>query len=171
MKKYLLLILVCWSGTVMAQMEAARKINPEYLHETRIKSDPPTIWQTIRDLPKVKDYSNGAITEVNIRTVGGTQFRDLVFADGRKRTDEIEQVHDTYKFFVFRVAAPLPSGVSKAIVTALVESIPDSIGTSVVRWSIIMEGNKSAKKALTDTLVAEIANYEAGLKKLMEQAP
>jgi len=169
MKKYLLLLLVCWSGTAMAQMEAAQRIEPEYLHETRIKNDPPTIWQTIRDLPKVKDYSNGTITEVNIRTVGGTQFRDLVFADGRKRTDEIEQIHDTYKFFVFHVAAPLPSGVSKAIVTALVESLPDSIGTSVVRWSIIMEGNKSAKKALTDTLVAEIANYEAGLKKLMEK--
>ncbi|MGE7775009.1 hypothetical protein ACQKLP_09805 [Chitinophaga sp. NPDC101104] len=171
MKKYLLMFLVCWSGTAMAQMGAAQKIVPEYLHETRIKSDPPAIWQTIRDLPKVKDYSNGTITEVNIRSVGGTQFRDLVFADGRKRTDEIEQIHDAYKFFVFHVAAPLPTGVSKAIVTALVESLPDSKDTSVVRWSIIMEGDKSARKALTDTLVAEIANYEAGLKKLMEQAP
>lgn len=152
----------------MAQMGAAQKVVPEYLHETRIKNNPPAIWETIRDLPKVKDYSNGMITEVNIRTEGGSQFRDLVFADGRKRTDEIEQVHDTYKFFVFHIAAPLTPGVSKAIVTALVESHPEIKGTSVVRWSIIMEGDKSAKKALTESLTAEIANYEAGLKKLLE---
>ncbi|MGX5817177.1 hypothetical protein ACWKWU_03225 [Chitinophaga lutea] len=168
MKKYLLLLLICWSGTAMAQMGAAQKVVPEYLHETRIKNDPPKIWQTIRDLPKVKDYSNGMITEVNIRTEGGTQFRDLVFADGRKRTDEIEQIHDIYKFFVFHISAPQTPGVSKAIVTALVESLPDSQDTSVVRWSIIMEGNKAAKKALTDSLIAEIGQYEAGLKKLLE---
>lgn len=168
MKKYLLLLLICWSGSAMAQMGAAQKVTPEYLHETRIKNDVPTIWQTIRDLPKVKEYSNGMITAVTIRTTGGTQFRDLEFADGRKRTDEIQQVHEAYKFFVIEVSTPLPSGVTKAIVTALVESIPDSKDTSLVRWSIIMDGDKSAKKALTDSLIAEIANYEAGLKKLLE---
>ncbi|WP_298710825.1 hypothetical protein [Chitinophaga sp.] len=168
MKKYLLWLLLCWSGTAMAQMEAARKVTPEYLHETRINNHPPDIWQVIRDLPKVKDYSNGMISEVNIRTERGTQYRDLVFADGSKRTDEIQQVHETYKFFVVQISSPLPAGVTKAIVTALVESIPGSKGTSVVRWSIIMEGEKAAKKALTDSLTAEIANYEAGLKKLLE---
>ncbi len=168
MKKYLLLLMICWSGAAAAQMQAAQKVTPEYRHETRIKSDPPAIWQIIRDMPKVKDYSNGMITGVNIRTTGGTQFRDLEFADGRKRTDEIEQVHETYKFFVFQVSAPLVPGVTKAIVTVLVESLPDSKDTSVVRWSIIMDGDKSAKKVLTDSLIAEIANYEAGLKKLLE---
>lgn len=168
MKKYLLGLLLCWSGTAIAQMEAAQKVTPEYLHETRINNHPPDIWQVIRDLPKVKDYSNGMITEVNIRTERGTQYRDLVFADGRKRTDEIEQVQETYKFFVFQISSPLPAGVTKAIITALVESIPGSKGTSVVRWSIIMDGEKAAKKALTDSLTAEIANYEAGLKKLLE---
>lgn len=168
MKKFLVLLLVCWSGAATAQMEAAQKVVPEYLHETRIQADPPKVWQTIRDLSKVKDYANGMIAEVNIRTQGGTWFRDLVFADGRKRTDEIEQVHDVYKFFVFHVHAPLTPGVSKAIVTALVESLPGSKGTSVIRWSIIMEGDKSAKKILTDSLIAEIANYEAGLKELLE---
>ncbi len=97
----------------MAQMGEAQKVVPEYLHETLIKSDPPKIWQTIRDLPKVKDYSNGTVSEVIIRTTGGTQYRDITFSDGRKRTDEIEQVHDVYKFFVFQISTPLPLAFPK----------------------------------------------------------
>ncbi|MBC9929183.1 SRPBCC family protein [Chitinophaga qingshengii] len=168
MKRLLLLVLICWSSVSMAQMQAAQKIIPDYTHETQVKSTPVKIWRVIRDLPQVKEYSNGMIREVNIRTVNDTKFRDLVFSDGRKRTDEIEQVHDQYKFFVFHVQDPLPAGIRKAVVTALVESLPDKDDVSVVRWSIILEGDKSGRKPLVETLSAEIANYEAGLKKMLE---
>ncbi|MBV7533986.1 hypothetical protein [Chitinophaga sp. sic0106] len=168
MKQLFTLLLICCSMAAMAQIQAAQKIIPEYLHESQIKSTPVKIWRTIRDLPKAKEYSNGMIKEIDIRTVGQVSYRDLVFADGTKRTDEIEQVHDQYKFFVFNIQDPLPKGVSKAIITALVESRPDNDDVAVVRWSIIMEGDKSARKPLVESLTAEIANYEAGLKKLLE---
>ncbi|NIG56764.1 hypothetical protein [Chitinophaga sp. Cy-1792] len=168
MKKLLTLLLICCSTAVMAQMQAAQKIIPDYTHETQIKSTPVKIWRVVRDLPQVKDYSNGTIKEVNIRTVGETRYRDLVFTDGHKRTDEIEQVHEQYKFFVFHVLDPLPAGITKAIVTALVESSATNDDMAVVRWSIILEGDKSARKPLVETLSAEIGNYEAGLKKLLE---
>lgn len=168
MKRLLLLLCVCWSGVSMAQMAAAKKIIPDYTHETQIKSTPVKIWRVIRDLPQVKEYSNGMVREVNVRTVNDTKYRDLTFSDGRKRTDEIEQIHDQYKFFVFHVQDPLPAGISKAIVTALVESMPDKDDVSVVRWSIILEGDKAGRKPLVDSLSAEIANYEAGLKKMLE---
>ncbi|WP_212003814.1 hypothetical protein [Chitinophaga sp. HK235] len=168
MKKLLLLLLTCWSSMAMAQMQAAKRIIPDYTHETRIKSTTVKIWRIIRDLPQVKEYSNGTIKEVNIRTVNETRYRDLTFSDGHKRTDEIEQVHESYKFFVFHVLEPLPAGIGKAIVTALVESLPDNDDVSVVRWSIILEGDKAGRKPLVDSLSAEIANYEAGLKKMLE---
>ncbi|MBV8255980.1 MAG: SRPBCC family protein [Chitinophaga sp.] len=168
MKQLLTLLLICCSSVVMAQMQAAQRIIPEYTHDTQIKSTPVKVWRVIRDLPQVKEYSNGTIKEVNIRTVGDTRYRDLVFADGHKRTDEIEQVHEQYKFFVFHIQEPLPQGVTKAIVTALVESAPNSDDVAVIRWSMIMEGDKSARKKLVDILSAEIANYEAGLKKMLE---
>ncbi|RAJ80171.1 hypothetical protein CLV59_105279 [Chitinophaga dinghuensis] len=168
MKKLLTLLLICCSTAVMAQMQAAQRVIPDYTHETQLKSTPVKVWRIIRDLPQVKEYSNGTIKEVTIRNVGETRYRDLVFADGHKRTDEIEQVHEQYKFFVFHILEPLPAGVTKAIVTALVESSPNNDDVAVIRWSMIMEGDKSARKALVESLSAEIASYEAGLKKMLE---
>ncbi|MFB6456447.1 hypothetical protein ACE38W_14335 [Chitinophaga sp. Hz27] len=168
MKQLLTMLLICCSTAVMAQMQAAQKIIPDYTHESQIKSTPVKIWRVVRDLPQVKEYSNGTIKEVNIRSVGETRYRDLVFTDGHKRTDEIEQVHEQYKFFVFHVLEPLPTGITKAIVTALVESSPNNDDVAVVRWSIILEGDKSARKPLVESLSAEIGNYEAGLKKMLE---
>lgn len=168
----LVCLLTCMITTAaMAQeMQAAMKIIPDYTHETFIKNTPVKIWRVIRDLPKVKDYSNGTITAVTITP--GTEdkrIRELTFSDGRKRTDEIEQVHESYKFFVFSVRDPKPQGVNSAMVTALVESLPDKDDTSVVRWSIYLEGDKKLKKPLVDELTKEIGQYEVGLKKLLDQ--
>ncbi|WP_160710794.1 SRPBCC family protein [Chitinophaga solisilvae] len=168
MKKLFTLLLISFSTVAMAQMQAAKKIIPDYTHDTQLKAPPVKIWRIIRDLPQVKEYSNGAIREATIRTVGETRYRDLTFSDGRRRTDEIEQVHESYKFFVFRIKDPLPAGITAATVTALVESLPDRDDVSVVRWGVILEGEKNARKPLVESLTAEIANYEAGLKKLLE---
>jgi hypothetical protein len=153
----------------MAQMQAAKKIIPDYTHETFLKSSPVKIWRVIRNLPQVKDYANGTIKDVQIITEGDTRYRDITFSDNRKRRDIIDQVHESYKFFVFSIVSPLPNGITNATVTALVESLPDKDDVSVVRWSIMLEGDKGNRKPLVDTLSAEIGNYEAGLKKLLEQ--
>ncbi len=168
MKKILTLLFICCSTAVMGQMQAAQKIIPDYTHETLIKSSPVKIWRIIRNLPEVKDYANGTIKDVQIVTENDTRYRDITFTDNRKRRDMIDQVHESYKFFVFSIVSPLPAGIKHATVTALVESLPDKDDTSVVRWSIILEGDKSARKPLVDTLSAEISNYETGLKKLLE---
>jgi len=165
-------LLTCMTTTAaMAQMQAAVKIIPDYTHETFIKNSPVKIWRVIRDLPKVKDYSNGTITAVTINPGQDDKppTRELTFSDGRKRIDEIEQVHESYKFFVFNVRDPRPQGVNRATVTALVESLPDKDDTSVVRWSIYLEGDKKLKKPLVDELTKEIGQYELGLKKLLDQ--
>lgn len=169
MKKILILLLICCSTAAMAQMQAAQKIIPDYTHETLIKSSPVKIWRVIRNLPQVKDYANGTIKDVQIITENDTRYRDITFTDNRKRRDVIDQVHESYKFFVFSIVSPLPAGITHATVTALVESLPDKEDTSVVRWSIMLEGGKGARKPLVDTLSAEISNYETGLKKLLEQ--
>jgi hypothetical protein len=168
MKRIWTLLLICCSTAAMAQMQPAKKIIPDYTHETFIKSSPVKIWRVIRDLPQVKDYSNGTIKDVQIVTENDTRYRDLTFTDNRKRRDIIDQVHESYKFFVFSIVSPLPAGITHATVTALVESLPDKDDTSVVRWSIMLEGDKSNRKPLVDTLSAEIGNYEAGLKKLLQ---
>ncbi|HWV65210.1 hypothetical protein [Chitinophaga sp.] len=168
MKKILTLLFICCCTAVMGQMQAAQKIIPDYTHETLIRSSPVKIWRLIRNLPEVKDYANGTIKDVQIVTENDTRYRDLTFTDNRKRRDMIDQVHESYKFFVFSIVSPLPAGIKHATVTALVESLPDKDDTSVIRWSIILEGNKSARKPLVDTLSAEISNYETGLKKLLE---
>lgn len=169
MKRILTLLLICCSSAVMAQMQAAKKIIPDYTHETFLKSSPVKIWRVIRNLPQVKDYANGTIKDVQIITEGETRYRDITFTDNRKRRDIIDQVHESYKFFVFSIVSPLPNGITNATVTALVESLPDKEDVSVVRWSIMLEGDKGNRKPLVDTLSAEIGNYEAGLKKLLEQ--
>lgn len=168
MKKILTLLFICCSTAVMGQMQAAQKIIPDYTHETLIKSSPVKIWRIIRNLPEVKDYAHGTIKDVQIVTENDTRYRDITFTDNRKRRDMIDQVHESYKFFVFSIVSPLPAGIKHATVTALVESLPDKDDTSVVRWSIILEGDKNARKPLVDTLSAEISNYETGLKKLLE---
>ncbi|MBO9729991.1 MAG: SRPBCC family protein [Chitinophaga sp.] len=168
MKKLWILLLICCSTAAMAQMQAAKKIIPDYTHETVIKAPSVKIWRVIRNLPQVKDYSNGMIKDVQIVTEGETRYRDITFTDNRKRRDVIEQVHESYKFFVFNIQSPLPNGITQATVTALVESQPDKEDSSVVRWSIILEGDKNSRKPLVDTLAAEIGNYEAGLKKMLE---
>ncbi|MBS0029150.1 hypothetical protein ACTJJ0_14465 [Chitinophaga sp. 22321] len=168
MKKILTLLLICCSTAAMAQMQAAQKIIPDYTHETFIKAQPVKIWRTIRNLAQVKDYSNGTIKDVQIITENDTRYRDITFSDNRKRRDIIDQVHESYKFFVYSIVSPLPAGITHATVTALVESLPDKDDSSVVRWSIMLEGNKASRKPLVDTLSAEIASYEAGLKKLLE---
>lgn len=168
MKRILTLLLICCSTAAMAQMQAAKKIIPDYTHETIIKSPPVKIWRIIRNLPQVKDYSNGMIKDVQITGEGENRIREITFADNTKRKDAIEQVHESYKFFVFSIVSPLPAGITHATVTALVESMPDKDDTSVVRWSVILEGDKSSRKPLVDTLSAEIASYETGLKKMLE---
>jgi hypothetical protein len=168
MKKILILLFICCSTAAMAQMQAAKKIIPDYTHETFIQAPPVKIWRVIRNLPQVKDYANGTIKDVQIVTENETRYRDITFTDNRKRRDIIDQVHESYKFFVFSIVSPLPSGITHATVTALVESLPDKEDTSVVRWSIMLEGDKNNRKPLVDTLSAEIASYEAGLKKLLE---
>lgn len=169
MKRILIGLLICCSSAVMAQMQAAKKIIPDYTHETFLKSSPVKIWRVIRNLPQVKDYANGTIKDVQIVTEGDTRYRDITFTDNRKRRDIIDQVHESYKFFVFSIVSPLPNGITNATVTALVESLPDKEDVSVVRWSIMLEGDKGNRKPLVDTLSREIADYEAGLKKLLEQ--
>ncbi|HEY9261071.1 hypothetical protein [Chitinophaga sp.] len=168
MKKVWTLLLICCSTAAMAQMQAAKKIIPDYTHETFIKASPVKIWRTVRNLPEVKDYSNGTIKDVQIVTEGETRYRDITFTDNRKRHDIIDQVNEQYKFFVFSIVSPLPAGITHATVTALVESLPDKEDTSVVRWGIMLEGDRKNRKPLVDTLSAEIANYEAGLRKLLE---
>lgn len=168
MKRIWTLLLICCSTAAMAQMQAAKKIIPDYSHETFIKAPTVKIWRVIRNLPQVKDYSNGTIKDVQIVTENETRYRDITFTDNRKRRDIIDQVHESYKFFVFSIESPLPAGITHATVTALVESLPDKEDSSVVRWSIILEGDKGNRKPLVDTLSAEIASYEAGLKKLLE---
>ena len=168
MKRILTLLLICCSAAAMAQMQPARKIIPDYTHETFIHVPPVKIWRVIRNLPQVKDYSNGTIKDVQIVTENDTRYRDITFTDNRKRRDIIDQVHESYKFFVFSIVSPLPAGITHATVTALVESVPEKEDTSVVRWSIMLEGDKGSRKPLVDSLSAEIANYEAGLKKLLE---
>ncbi|PSL46194.1 hypothetical protein CLV51_103170 [Chitinophaga niastensis] len=168
MKRIFTLLLICCSTAAMAQMQAAKKIIPDYTHDTFIKSSPVKIWRVIRDLPQVKEYANGTIKDVQITTVNETRYRDITFTDNRKRKDIIDQVHESYKFFVFSIVSPLPAGITHATVTALVESSPDKEDTTVVRWSIMLEGDKNARKPLVDSLSAEIASYETGLKKMLE---
>ncbi|NLR58555.1 hypothetical protein HGH93_10615 [Chitinophaga polysaccharea] len=168
MKRIFTLLLICCSAAAMAQMQAAKKIIPDYTHETIIKSSPVKIWRVIRNLSQVKDYSNGMIKDVQITGEGDSRVREITFTDNTKRKDAIEQVHESYKFFVFSIVSPLPTGITHATVTALVESMPDKDDTAVVRWSIILEGDKGSRKPLVDTLSTEIANYETGLKKMLE---
>lgn len=169
-KSIITLLFFCITGfSTHAQMEPAKKIIPDYTHDVFIKNTPVKIWRIIRDLPQVKSYANGMIKEVKIITdTDGTRRRELLFSDNRQRTDIIEQVHESYKFFVFRIKEPLPAGISNATVTALVESVPDKDDTTVVRWTVFLEGDKNARKPLVDELIREIAQYEKGLKQLTE---
>lgn len=148
---------------LFAQMEAAQKISWDYDTTVKFNKPVPALWDAIKDPAKWAAISNGYITSIDVKGETHNLKREITFADGSKRKDEVTQYQPEYKFIVLKITDPVPVSVKNN--TLAFTAATEGDGVSSLHVFFRAEGDEAQKSILINTLRKEIANYMEGLRK------
>jgi hypothetical protein len=164
--KYLLAIFFCVisCSCSFAQMEAARKISWDYDTTVIFNKPVPVLWNTIKDPAQWAAISNGYIASIDVKGEAQYLKREITFADGSKRKDEVTQYQPEYKFIVLKIIDPVPASIKDN--TFAFTAATEGEGISSLHVFFRADGDKTDKMILINRLRMEVANYMEGLKKL-----
>jgi hypothetical protein len=166
--KYLAVMFFCVAhySCSFGQMEAAQKMNWDYDTTVTFKKSVPVLWDAIKDPAQWAAFSNGYITSINVKGETAGQRRELFFADGSKRKDQVVQYQPEYKFIVLKITDPVPSGVTDN--TFAVTAATEGEGISSLHFMLRAEGDEQQKSVLVNAVKKEIVQYIEGLRKAIE---
>jgi len=163
--KYLVMLFFCAANYTcsFAQMEAAKKIDWDFDTTVKFNKPVPVLWDAIKDPAKWATISNGYITSIDVK--GETQHlkREITFADGSKRKDEVTQYQPEYKFIVLKLVDPVPASITENTLAFAASTVGE--GVSSLHIFFRADGDEAQKTILINALRKEVANYMEGLKK------
>ena len=146
---------------VWAQMAGAQKVTWDVEIRVDVKAAKGDVWRFINDNEKLQYYSNGYVKSVKTIDEELVVSRDIVFSNGKKRSETIVQTDYVNKFMVIKInKASLPKGIKNAEIAIFTKEIDDE--NSNIQWLAKIEGNKSKKKILIKQLKAEFESYAKG---------
>jgi hypothetical protein len=164
--KYLMILFFCVANysCCFAQMEAAQKIRWDFDTTVKFNKPVPALWDAIKDPAQWAAISNGYITSIDVK--GSTQNlkREITFADGSKRKDEVTQYQPEYKFIVLKITDPVPASITSN--TLAFTAATEGEGVSTLHVFFRADGDEAQKTIFINALRKEIANYMEGLKKI-----
>ncbi|MDI3321179.1 SRPBCC family protein [Pinibacter soli] len=165
MHKYLLIVFFCVANysCSFAQMQAAQKTSWDFDTTVKFNKPVPALWDAIKDPAKWATISNGYITSIDAKGEAQNLKREITFADGSKRKDEVTQYQPEYKFIVLKVTDPVPASITTN--TLAFHAATEGEGISSLHIFFRAEGDEAQKAGLISALRKEIANYMEGLRK------
>lgn len=171
MKKIILSLLLLTGLSAIkanAQMEAAQKINYEVNKEATINMPQDQVWEILNQPELLKKASNGYATSIKITDPTFPVVREVIFADGSKRTETVKQLEQEHKFMVIQVGNDyLPKGVTEAEIVIFTRNKDTQC---LINWRAKIKGNNEGKKALVEKLTAEFNSYATGFDLLTKKA-
>lgn len=167
MKKIILSLLLLTGLSVIkanAQMEAAKKVQYDINKEVIINMPQMQVWAYLNQPEQLLKASNGYATSIKIVDPAFPVVREIVFADGSKRTETINQLEQEHKFMVIQLGNEyLPKGVVEAEIVIFTR---DRDPNCLINWKAKIKGKAEGKKALIEKLTAEFNSYAAGFELL-----
>lgn len=145
------------------QMEAAQKITWDFDTTVVFQKPVPILWNAIKDPAQWAAISNGYITSINAKGETANLKREIIFADGTKRKDEITQYQPEYKFIVLKIIDPVPASVTNN--TLAFSAATEGEGVSSLHIFFRADGDEAQKAVLISAVRKEVVNYLEGLRK------
>jgi carbon monoxide dehydrogenase subunit G len=150
---------------VEAQMAAAGKIVWDVEINVDVKTSKGAVWRLINDNEQLQKHSNGYVKSVKTIDEELVVSKEIIFANGKKRTETIAQTDYVNKFMVIQInKSSLPKGIKNAEIAIFTKDIDDD--NSNILWVAKIEGKKSSKQKLMDQLKAEFESYAIGFGKI-----
>lgn len=151
-----------------AQMGAAQTVQWDVTKVAVVKSSQEGAWNMLANLREIKIYTKDFINDVEIKGSELPFDRIITFADGTKRTEQIDQVDQQYKFMAYRFKEnTLPAGITNVHIAVFTKDVD---GKAEVKWMARIEGKSDAKKALVAQLTAEFDKYANGITDLFKNS-
>lgn len=170
MKKILLslLLLIGLSGVkTYAQMEAAQKIKWDIEKDVDVNMEMDMVWDIFSNNDLLKKASNGYVSNITVIDANMPVSRNIVFANGGSRLENITQSEAHNKLIAIDFAdSNLPKGIKSAQYAIFIKAKDSKTN---VMWRVIIKGETEAKKALIAQLTAEFESYAAGLEKMTKK--
>jgi hypothetical protein len=167
MMKKIVLFLVLLTGLLAtkapAQMGAAQKITYDINKQAIVNMAQDQVWEILNQPELLQKASNGYASSITVKDANFPVVREVVFADGSKRTETIKQVDMQYKFMVIQLDnVSLPKGVSEGEILVFTR---DKDAKCEILWKARIKGSDDGKKVLMEKLNAEFDAYAIGLDK------
>ena len=148
-----------------AQMAAAKTIVWDVKINVDVKASKGDVWRLLNDNEKLQHLSNGYVRSVKTIDQELVVSREIVFTNGKKRSETIVQTDVVNKFMVIKInKASLPKGIKNAEIAIFTKDI-DEENTNIL-WVAKIEGKKSQKQMLIDQLKAEFESYAKGFSSV-----
>lgn len=162
---FILVLSLIVTKTVEAQMATATKIVWDVKISADLNASKGDVWRVITDYDKLPKYSNQYVKSIKKIGEGTAESREVVFTNGNKRSETIEQKDYVNKFMVIRInKESLPEGVKYAEIAIFTKDIDDE--NSNISWLAKVEGKKLQKQKLMDELEVEFKSYIKGFLNL-----
>lgn len=165
MNRIILLILVFGFTKANAQMGEAQQVRWDWDSVGSYKTSAGAVWDLLKETQKWNEISNGLVRSVTVKGEHPNQVRELSFADGRVRKDEVAQFQPEYKMVVIQLAKPLQQGIEEAMMAFF---LTGEAQEAKLRITIMVKGEAKARKQLVEELSREGAAYLAGIAGKLE---
>lgn len=160
MNRIILLILVLGVSKANAQMGEAQQMQWDWDSVVSFKTSAGAVWDVLKETQKWNEISNGFVKSVTVKGEHPNQVRELSFADGRARKDEVAQFQPEYKMVVIQLSKPLPQGIEEGMMAFF---ITGEGSEAKLRITMVVKGEVAARKKLIEELSREGAAYFAGI--------
>ncbi|MDH7460149.1 SRPBCC family protein [Chitinophagaceae bacterium 26-R-25] len=162
--KYILVLFFCVATyySSFAQMQAAQKLTWDFDTTVRFQKPVPVLWDAIKNPATWATISNGYIKSIDVKGETQNLKREITFADGSKRKDEVTQYQAEYKFIVLKIVDPVPASITAN--TLAFHAATEGEGISSLHVFFRAEGDDAQKAVLISALKKEVANYMEGLR-------
>lgn len=165
MNRIIVLILVLGFTEANAQMGEAQQVYWDWDSVGSYKTRAAEVWDLLKETQKWNDLSNGFVKSVSVKGDHPNQVRELSFADGRVRKDEVAQFQPQDKMVVIQLVKPLQPGIEEAMMAFF---LTGEGGEAKLRITIQVKGEAKARKQLVEELSKEGAAYLKGIGSRLE---
>ena len=160
MNRIILLIMVFGFAKANAQMGEAQPMRWDWDSVVSFRNSAGAVWDVLKETQKWNEISNGFVKSVTVKGEHPNQVRELSFADGRVRKDEVAQFQPEYKVVVIQLSKPMPQGIEEGMMAFF---ITGEGSEAKLRITMVVKGQAAARKILLEELRREGAGYFAGI--------
>lgn len=156
------------ANSVEAQMAAAKTIVWDVQIDVDVNASKGEVWRMLNDNEKLQNHSGGYVKSIKTIDQELVVSKEIVFANGKSRSETIVQTDVVNKFMVIKIdSASLPKGIKTAEIAIFTKAIDDA--RTNILWVAKIEGKRSKKKLLMNTLKTEFESYAKGFGNIMSQ--